>query len=76
MAKKDEKNEKSPKPNLPPQNVAELPSRCPVCNKKASRINFCDEHFLWFKEGLINRQGEKPKDFDKKYQLFMRKKAA
>lgn len=53
---------------------------CPVekCGKKAARSEFCAEHFLWFKEGLINRAGEKPKDFDKKYQAYLlrTKKAA
>ena len=57
-------------------NVVSLPERCPVCAGKATRSSFCEEHFVWFKEGLINRKGEKPKDFDKKYQAFMRKKAA
>ena len=53
-------------------NVAQLPSRCPVegCGKKVERSAFCSEHFGWFKEGLINRQGQKPKDFDKKYQAW------
>ncbi len=48
-------------------------SMCPVekCGKKASRSEFCDEHFAWFKEGLINRQGVKPKDFDKKFQAYL-----
>lgn len=53
---------------------------CPVekCGKKASRMEFCNEHFVWFKEGLVARNGEKPKDFDKKYQAFLHrhKKAA
>jgi hypothetical protein len=62
------------------QNGAAAPStdRCPVadCKKGVKRMHFCDEHFMWFKEGLINKKGERPTDFDKKYQLFMRKKAA
>lgn len=53
---------------------------CPVekCGKKATRSEFCDEHFKWFKEGLITRGGQKPKDFDKKYQAYLmrQKKAA
>jgi len=57
----------------PPNNVIEMPKACPVCGGKAHRAGFCNEHFLWFKEGLVNRKGEKPKDFDKKYQHFMRK---
>lgn len=55
-------------------------AKCPVeaCGKKAERMEFCNEHFMWFKEGLVNRKGEKPRDFDKKYQDFLRrnKKAA
>lgn len=51
---------------------------CPVekCGKKASRAEFCEEHFSWFKEGLVSRNGMKPKDFDKKYQAFLRHKKA
>lgn len=54
---------------------------CPVekCGKKSTRAEFCDEHFAWFKEGLINRAGVKVKDFDKKYQAYLmrtKKKAA
>ena len=63
----------------PPSNVLQV-SMCPVekCGKKATRSAFCEEHFTWFKEGLVNRAGEKPKDFDKKYQAFIHrdKKAA
>ncbi len=48
------------------------------CGKKASRLSFCDEHFGWFKEGLVNKKGVRPTDFDKKYQDFLSrsKKAA
>jgi hypothetical protein len=49
---------------------------CVACPKKVSKANFCEEHFVWFKEGLINRKGEKPSDFDKKFQAFARKKPA
>ncbi len=61
-----------------PQNVVQLPSACPVeaCGKKPKRSSFCAEHFEWFKEGLISRKGQKPKDFDKKFQAFMTKKKA
>lgn len=61
-------------------NVVSLPnSVCVVdkCGKKSERMNFCAEHFEWFKEGLLNKKGERPSDFDKKYQAYMsRKKAA
>ena len=58
--------------------VQSLPERCPVmeCKKTVQRMHFCEEHFGWYKEGLINKKGVKPTDFDKKYQLFLRKKAA
>lgn len=61
-------------------NVVSMPAtNCVVdkCGKKAERMGFCKEHFDWFKEGLINKKGERPSDFDKKYQAYMsRKKAA
>jgi hypothetical protein len=63
-----------------PQNVVNLPLRCAVadCKDKPKRLHFCQEHFQWFKEGMITREGHKAKDFDKKYQAYMRrnKKAA
>lgn len=67
---KDAKNPAAPQGG---GNVLTL-TMCPVekCGKKASRAEFCDEHFSWFKEGLISRKGEKPKDFDKKFQAFLR----
>ena len=47
------------------------------CSKKDEKMGFCKEHYVWFKEGLITREGKRPSDFDKKYQAFMhRKKAA
>lgn len=46
------------------------------CTKGQQKLTYCAEHFVWFKEGLINKKGERPNDFDKKYQQFMRKKAA
>lgn len=46
------------------------------CTKKADKLNFCPEHYMWFKEGLINKKGVRPSDFDKKYQAFMQRKKA
>ncbi len=49
------------------------------CNKKQTRAEFCEEHFTWYKEGLISGKGERPSDFDKKFIAFQqrsRKKAA
>lgn len=59
--------------------VVAMATNCCVekCGKKADKMNFCPEHYMWFKEGLINKKGQKPSDFDKKYQAYMmRKKAA
>jgi hypothetical protein len=58
-------------------NVVTL-SRCVSegCGKKTERDTFCNEHFHWFKAGLINTKGKRPKDFDKKYRQFLQKKAA
>ncbi len=59
-------------------NVVQIASNCKCegCKKKASRANFCDEHFVWFKEGLITKEGVRPRDFDKKHQDWMARKAA
>jgi hypothetical protein len=48
------------------------------CGKKSDKMNFCPEHYMWFKEGLISKKGQRPTDFDKKYQAYMlrTKKAA
>ena len=69
MAKKNEKQK---------SNVTQLILTCPAesCGKRVEISSFCKEHFDWFKFGLINRKGEKPKDFDKKYQAFMKMKKA
>jgi len=62
----------APKSESSPSNVVSM-EKCPVekCGKKSTRLNFCEEHFVWFKEGLVNRIGQKPKDFDKKYQAYI-----
>ncbi len=55
--------------------LSELAVKCPVdsCAKAGERAGFCGEHFAWFKEGLVSKKGERPRDFDKKYQSFLRK---
>lgn len=64
---------KNKKNNQQGGQVHQLPTRCKAesCNAKIARMNFCDEHFTWFKEGLITKEGQKPKDFDKKYNDYM-----
>lgn len=59
-------------------NVVAMPTRCTAegCNKKVDRMNFCTEHYEWFKFGLITKTGQKPTDFDKKYLAFQKKRAA
>ncbi len=49
---------------------------CEGCKRTPSRAGFCDEHFDWFKAGLITKAGHKAKDFDKKYRSFTHKKVA
>lgn len=46
------------------------------CKRPPQRLGFCDEHYRWFKEGLITRQGLNAQDFDKKMRAFMRRQAA
>lgn len=59
------KNEKNNVVNL-------ITTRCLAegCKKKPSKADFCDEHYEWFKTGLITKTGEMAKDFDKKYSQF------
>jgi hypothetical protein len=63
-------------------NVIALPGMCIAqeCKQKSQKANFCMEHFDWFKEGLITKEGHKPTDFAKKFYDFnrrrMKKKAA
>jgi len=46
------------------------------CNKKSEKAGFCLEHFDWFKEGLITKEGHKPTDFEKKFFNYQRRKRA
>jgi hypothetical protein len=66
------------KHNKSQQAASGTTEKCPAesCKKSAERMHFCAEHFMWYKEGLINKKGQRPSDFDKKYQSYMRKKAA
>ncbi|MGE0632098.1 MAG: hypothetical protein AB7O96_06800 [Pseudobdellovibrionaceae bacterium] len=57
-----------------PNNVVPIASaRCQAegCKHKPDKAGFCGEHYEWFKEGLITKEGQRPKDFDKKYHAFM-----
>jgi hypothetical protein len=52
-----------------------LPQKCKAesCSHKDKRYGFCDEHFMWYKEGLITKEGIKVIDFDKKMQALQRR---
>ncbi|MBL7670565.1 MAG: hypothetical protein JNM39_08765 [Bdellovibrionaceae bacterium] len=53
-----------------PNNVISISSglcKADGCRSKALRAEFCDTHFTWFKDGLINKNGQKVPDFDKKH---------
>ena len=55
-------------------NVVAMPSQCGCegCKKKADQMNFCAEHFDWFKFGLITKEGKRPSDFDKKFTAYQK----
>lgn len=62
-----------------PSNVVSLDSSrcaCEGCKKKSDKAGFCPEHFAWFKEGLITKDGAKAPDFDKKYYHYNARKAS
>ncbi|MCB0394702.1 MAG: hypothetical protein KDD25_09085 [Bdellovibrionales bacterium] len=52
-----------------------IPLKCAVgdCKTRPSKAQFCSDHYVWFKEGLITKEGQRAKDFDKKYQHFLRR---
>jgi hypothetical protein len=46
------------------------------CSKRADLMTFCNEHYAWFKYGLITKEGKHPVDFDKKLQAYKKTRAA
>ena len=56
--------------------VVTLPTHCKAdgCKKKSEKMEFCSEHYDWFKWGLLTREGSKPIDFDKKHQAYLKHK--
>ena len=56
--------------------VVTLPGMCMAdsCKQKSQKANFCMEHFDWFKEGLITKEGHRPTDFDKKHFDYQRRR--
>ena len=51
-------------------------SKCAAegCSKKQELMNFCGEHYDWFKFGLVTKEGKKPSDFDKKFTAYKKSK--
>jgi len=45
------------------------------CKKKPDRASFCNEHFDWFKAGLITKNGQKSPDFERKFYNYNKKSA-
>lgn len=61
----------------PQNNVVQLAAvKCTAegCKTKPEKAGFCNEHYTWFKEGLLTIDGHKAKDFDKKYYAYMQRK--
>jgi hypothetical protein len=58
-------------------NVMALPGMCMAedCKARSAKASFCMEHFDWFKEGLITKEGRRPTDFEKKYFDYTRRLA-
>lgn len=75
---KETKPQPQPQPKKEQNNVVAITERCTAeeCKAKPERASFCKEHFAWFKEGLITKDGKRPKDFQKKYAQYMSRKAA
>jgi len=44
------------------------------CKNKGTRLNFCTEHFQWFKFGVITKKGIHPLDFESKMTAFLKSK--
>ena len=74
MSKKEQgQNSSEQKPHSSSNVVSIVVDRCKAegCKSKQTKAGFCDEHFIWFKEGLVTVDGHHAKDFEKKYQNYM-----
>jgi hypothetical protein len=70
----EKKNNQVPKSNVVPLHSAHC--KAEKCKKPIDKADFCKEHYAWFKEGLITKEGTLAKDFDKKYQHFLKRRIA
>ena len=73
--KKPTKTTPAPEKQMPMNVVPLKAEKCVSegCKKDPEKANFCGEHFVWFKEGLITVSGQRAKDFDKKYHAWLRR---
>ena len=80
--KKNDKPQANPKvqTQVPGKVISMDDYRCKSegCKAKSTKASFCDEHFAWFKAGLITKEGAKAQDFEKKFYQYVaaQKKAA
>lgn len=77
MSQKVEKKAEKATTQQIPNNVVEMgPAKCTAegCKSKPTKAGFCDQHYDWFKQGLITKSGGYAKDFDKKYQHYLKNK--
>jgi hypothetical protein len=75
--KKSGEKVKSSETAMPKSNVISLEAHKCVgegCKSRPQRAGFCNEHYEWFKEGLITLEGYRARDFDKKYHAWLRRK--
>jgi hypothetical protein len=73
--KKPTKNTPAPEKQMPSNVTPFKAEKCVSegCKANPERANFCNEHYTWFKEGLITMDGYRAKDFDKKYHDWLRR---
>jgi len=73
--KKQPKNTPNPEKQMPSNVIPLKAEKCASeeCKKKPERAGFCNEHYVWFKEGLLTIDGYRAKDFDKKYHAWLRR---
>lgn len=79
--KKSQPQQKAPVQTQVPGKVISMDDyrcRAESCKSKSTKAGFCDEHFVWFKAGLITKEGARAADFEKKFYQWQaaQKKAA
>ena len=72
--KKNDKQASTPKvqTQVPGKVISMDDYRCHAdgCKAKSTKAGFCEEHFAWFKAGLITKEGAKAQDFEKKFYQY------